>query len=462
MSEPPPMRFPRSAVGLVCAVLTSGAPALAGGMHIVRSRADSEIIDITDEVKRNCTVMAERITPDGVVLQVLHAPGTESLAADGLEMMERLHAMLTTSLGLRVRIGARLYLVQSQMYPPSLKVVDKSSLLAVFALLNPGWQQSSNIYTLEHSVYSTLAHEWAHIIYSELYRGRSPHERSRWINDGIASYVQYKAVRELSPSGYDDLRRIRLPFLNLSKTERDSLIAWDFARRVPPREPFEESMRFYGAALGLFLRVEERGGAIAVTRFLDRLVGRGRVQKDELESALRRVVGSDYATLARMSPEEVDATYSEALTSLNSETSARQAFGLAVLEHFPGRFASHKEVLISLVVNPKTLVGISAKAALLAVGQGPAGTSMSLWTQLRGATRGIPQERVELPLLLGLSKELPACGLPGLARLARSTDTFTAKSALARIQEIAGRRLSVQKAQRWVDAKQLDVCPQPQ
>ncbi len=452
-------RWLSASLAAFACLLPAGVGLRAGGMFVIQSEADPKIIDITKDVRQACTQTAKKAISDEVVLQVLHVPGSEALAEAALAMMERVHGLMAGRLGLRLKSGARLYIVELERYPASFRIVDKLPHVVEFAAALRSRSDAEKLTRISDTVFTLLPHEWGHRALGERFGRRSPGERSRWIGDAFASYVEYAAVRELWPEGLDHNHRLRLAPFHLATSDLKSLVDWGFARRVPPREPIARSDVMYGASLGLFLRLEERGGPGAVLSFLDRLPARGSIGVAEVEAALQATVGVGFAALAQMAPDERQRAYEDTLSALGSGDVMKQSASLAMLGQFPERFASHGEILGSFVGDPKTREGIRARAAELAVDQGPDGTAASLLGRLQGGGGELPPARVELPLLLRLAKERPACALSGLARLAEGTDVIAARRASERIRELAGRKaMGPADVSRWVESRPFGPC----
>lgn len=432
----------------------------ADGGFVRQSRSDPRIIDLSDEVMRTCNRSLDRRLADGVVIQVRHAAGSEPLAQAALEMMARVERLMAGDLLLKVRSGARLYIVELATFPPSFRIWEKGdpSFVSVFSVLASGLAAAAALPRVEDDAYSFLAHEWAHRSLDDVFGKRSPGLRARWVTEGFASYVEHASVQALMPGGLDHHLAERLPYLNLDQIDLRRLVRWKFPGPVPPREPMDEFFGRYGAAEAVFLRIQQRGGPRAVMAFLGRLTGRGRLREGEIDAALRATVGCDLPALARMSAEEKDAAHAEAVAALGSTEWKTQQFGLAVIERFPDRFTGHEIPLTSLVAGAQASEFIRARAAGIAMGQAPDGAAASLLERLNGVAAP-PPDGVLLPVVLRLSKDSPACALEPLIRLAGSPDPEVSAPALARVRELAGRRMTLDRAGSWARTHPFGACP---
>jgi hypothetical protein len=406
---------------------------------------------------RVCNRTMTKALEGGVALEVRYAAGSEALAQAGLGMMERVERLMAEDLLLKVGRGARVFIVELEAYPPSFSIHDETdpSVVSVHAVMARDRPEVDKVRLLEAAIYSDLSHEWGECVLRDIHGERSPGSRARWISDGFASYVQHSSVRKLMPALFIQERTERLPLLNLDSMDLDTLIRWKFQRHVPPREPMSEFMQKYGAALGVFLRIEQQGGPAKVMAFLDRMAGKGRLGMDEVNAALIATVGRDLPALARMSAEEKDAAHEEAVAALGAADVRTQQFALAVIERFPDRYAGHESALSGLVTSAEAMEGIPARAAAIAMDQAPDATAGSLFERLMAAG---PPDEVLLPVVLRLSRDAPACALAPLIRLAGSAVPDISGPALARLQGLAGRKMAIGEAVSWAEHGPYGAC----
>jgi len=333
--------------------------ASAGGEFLLKSPGAPDIVDISAEMKRNCSQVAQTTTAEGVVLKVLFEPSLESLVETSLEMMQEVHDALVAELGFAFKTSARLYLVQLGSYPKSFRAVDRDYGTPRWAFLRTDLTNEERVNVIEGEIYGLFPHEWAHDIFNEKYGSKSKLWKARWVVEGIATYLQHLVQWRVAPQTNDPWRGLRIPIFALADTTLDDLVEWKFLRTIPPdQERLVQDRECYLAAAGLFLRVRAKSGSAGVGALLDRLRDNGKIRVKDLELALVQVTGSGFSNLSSISPEEREAALSEALAALNGPERKRRLYGLALLNRLPEHSAQYQERIRRLLASPEIDGGV--------------------------------------------------------------------------------------------------------
>lgn len=348
------------AVASVVAATAMGF-ALAGGGFLRQGPGSPSVVDLSREVRDSCTKSKENRVSGGPTLKVLYSPGLDTLADRVLVMMEQVRATLVTELGIEFTTSTRLYLVQLDSYPESMKVVDTAPGTPAWVFLRMSASDSEQMLAAQKEVYGSLPHEWSHAVFDERYGTKSRLWKSRWITEGVASYAQYVVQRRLASESFDEWRRYLLPYFNLEVTSLEALLDWATPRKFHSDKALEE-FRFYGAALGLFLRVSESRGLPSLYALLELLKDERRIRKEELQTALTKVTGHRYEELARISRDDREAIFREALAALDGPGQSTRLYGLAVLGKLTDWTDRFRESVKSLLDSPDVDEGVRAAA----------------------------------------------------------------------------------------------------
>jgi hypothetical protein len=343
----------------VAATAVSGA--LAGGEFLRQMPGSPDMVDVSSDVKRNCSQVERRETADGVLLTVLFAPEFENVVAASLEMMEKAHDALVAGLGISFQVSGRLYLVPMDAFPESIRVRDPDPGSPAWVFLRAESPDDVKLSVIEGVVYGSFSHEWAHAVLDEKYGSKARLWKARWIVEGMATYAQHLVQWHLAPSTSDPWQGLRLPIFTLAETSLEELVPWKYPKTLPPPQ-LARDRGYYLAAAGLFLRVREKSGSAGVISLLDHLKEDRKIRAKEIEAALNVVTGHGFKQLSSITPEERDAAFFEALAALDGPARSRRMYGLALLERFPERSDRYMERVSRLLESPEVDGGLRMAA----------------------------------------------------------------------------------------------------
>jgi len=451
------------------------APALATGVSLQTNLAGGGLtiispghayVDISETVKSLCSSVTEKRFADGVRIQVLAAPEDAELAGMALQKMEQVHDVLAGDLEFALHADARLYLypVSMEDLPSSVHIKDKAPGIAVFTLFDREWERARTTFAVDKTVFETLPHEWTHEAMVKIFKRKSVVNRKRWIVEGAAAFIEYEATRRLSPDRFQGVRARYLPFLNLGSTSLASLEEFKYSKWPPDIEesyPLRSETDMYGAALGLFLTIEEHGGVDAVWRFLRELDSHSRIGEAGTDELLKKATGKSYAELAAVSQQKRSEIYTEALGSLENDSAAHVYYGLAVVEKFPDREADHIHRVIGIVKDPNRLGGIREYAAKVVASQAEGDAVKPLLDALDKEPASVARVRVELILAERRLRDSPVCGLDEFVKLASVNDDYARGKAIEALREAGGGKGSVEDLRKWAETQTSGKCGNP-